>query len=105
MNMVLRRSQDTQNWLQSSVQSFLETCNWNDHSIEVQEIKLAAVEADRNPEEISTVETLLPYHLSVQEFFAAVNWDGALLNSAVIEAPALTPDESDFTLADFSNLF
>lgn len=93
-------SQETQNWLQSSVQTFFATCNWDNQSIEVQSLKLSA---------LTEVETELALNLSVQDFFAAVNWDGTSLSSPAL-APAqdlFEPAESDdgFTLTDFSDLF
>lgn len=92
-------SQDTQNWLQSTVQTFFATCNWDNQSIEVQAIKFSS---------ITEVATELTFHLSVEQFFAAVNWDGTSLNARSIpEAPLLNSSEpkETFTLTDFSDLF
>jgi len=93
---------DTQTWLQSSVQQFFKTCNWDDQPIEVQEIRFASLLDDN---------TSLDLTLSVSQFFASVNWDGTSLMAPalVIEEPELAeadadPDDS-FTLTDLSDLF
>ncbi|NJR48980.1 MAG: hypothetical protein HC780_04820 [Leptolyngbyaceae cyanobacterium CSU_1_3] len=89
-------------WLQSSVQEFFKTCNWEDQSIAVQAIKFASL-LDEN--------TALELTLSVGQFFAAVNWDGSTFSSpaAAIEEPEaidLKPSSDEtFTLTDFSDLF
>jgi hypothetical protein len=96
---LLSASQAAQNWLDSSVQEFFKTCNWDDQSIEVQDIQLASL-LDEN---IS-----LELTLSVGEFFAAVNWDGSSFTapSPIVEAPIASDSEEDtFTLTDFSDLF
>ncbi len=93
---------DTQTWLQSSVQQFFKTCNWDDQPIEVQEIRFASLLDDN---------TFLDLTLSVSQFLASVNWDGTSLTAPalVIEEPELIeadadPDDS-FTLTDLSDLF
>ncbi|KAM3098961.1 hypothetical protein ACKFKF_16060 [Phormidesmis sp. 146-12] len=88
-----------QNWLDSSVQEFFKTCNWDDHSIAVQDIQFASL-LDEN---IS-----LELTLSVGQFFAAVNWEGASFNKAplpIVEAPIASDSDGTFTLTDFSDLF
>jgi hypothetical protein len=88
----------TRNWLDSSVQEFFKTCNWEDHSIEVQDIQLASL-LDEN--------ITLELTLSVGQFFAAINWDGSSFNAPlpVLEAPIASDLEDTFTLTDFSDLF
>lgn len=97
-----RSAPDTQNWLRYPVQEFFKTCNWEDHSIEVQEIKFASL-LDEN--------VSLDLTLSVRQFFAAVNWDGSALTPAltIAEEPEVNETDIDsdgtFTLTDFSDLF
>ncbi len=98
----MNRSPDTQTWLQTSVQQFFKTCNWDDQPIEVREIRFASLLDDN---------TSLDLTLSVSQFFASVNWDGTSLMAPalVIEEPGLIeadadPDDS-FTLTDLSDLF
>ncbi len=98
MNAALFPSQE-QNWLDSSVQEFFKTCNWDDHSIAVQDIQLASL-LDEN---IS-----LELTLSVGQFFAAINWDGTSFKAPlpVVEEPIAASDlDGTFTLTDFSELF
>lgn len=93
---------DTQTWLQSSVQQFFKTCNWDDQPIEVQEIRFASLLDDN---------TSLDLTLSVSQFFASVNWDGATLMAPAlaIQAPETIEADADlndlFTLTDLSDLF
>jgi hypothetical protein len=94
------RPPDTQNYLQATVQEFFKTCNWEDQSLEVQEIRLASLLDDN---------TSLPLTLRVSQFFAAVNWDGTTFAnpSPVINSsdPTASNADSTFTLSDLSDLF
>ena len=92
---------DTQIWLQSTVQHFFKTCNWDDQTIEVQDIRFASLLDDN---------TALELTLTVSQFFAAVNWDGSTLAAqtpAIAEPQPIAVDESEdsFTLTDLSDLF
>ncbi len=85
----------TADWLQTSVQKFFTSINWDNHSPEVQQ---------RRSEPGVTPLNLT---LSVQEFFAAVNWDGSAIGLAPSSPPIALPSTSvnDFTLDAFSDLF
>lgn len=98
--------QDTQNWLNTSVQSFFSTCNWENR------VQLPT------PQEVAILEQAaaiagfseLSFELNVQQFFAAVNWDGTdrtALSVPRIENSGEDLDDlkNDFTLTDFSDLF
>ncbi|NDJ19870.1 hypothetical protein [Myxacorys almedinensis] len=97
--------QDTQHWLQAPVQTFFATCNWEDRSLEEQELRLSAI---ANPD-LTSEDRPLMLSLKVSQFFAAVNWDGLSLSRSVPvleEPPALGASDADgFTLTDFSDLF
>jgi hypothetical protein len=89
-----------QAWLQSSVQQFFKTCNWEDEPIAVQELRFASLLDDH---------TALSLNLNVSQFFAAINWDGTTLAtpSPIVEAPAPIALDADgtFTLSELSDLF
>jgi hypothetical protein len=85
-------------WLQSSVQKFFSSFNWEDNTPEVQEIKLTSQE-NSGP---------LSLTLSVNQFFAAVNWDGAAIapaTSASLSQPTSATLQEDLTLDGFSDFF
>lgn len=95
--------QDTQNWLQSSVQSFFTTCNWENET----------VAARSTPNDVQRLEqaaalesfTELSFDLRVRQFFAAVNWEGTMTaQPSIVEEPLPQPTDG-FTLTDFSDLF
>ncbi|HEY9750350.1 MAG TPA: hypothetical protein V6C63_16825 [Allocoleopsis sp.] len=87
-----------QAWLQSSVQAFFTSFNWEDQSPEVQELKLQALQGSNAP---------LSLTLSVHQFFGAINWEGAAAAApvAVTTSPPPTAIANDLTLDDFSSLF
>ncbi len=99
-------------WLSVPVQNFFKTCNWENQSKAVQEVQNASF--SQEPIELTLA-------LSVNQFFAAVNWDGVSLvpqtpdgvdsfgdSASAIEdleaAFAMTNDDG-FTLSSFSDLF
>ena len=88
-----------QSWLQSSVQTFFTGFNWEDHSPEVQELKLQSLQGSNTP---------LSLTLSVNQFFGAINWEGVAA-AAPVAVPASTSQPvsvaNDLTLDDFSSLF
>jgi hypothetical protein len=87
---------DRQSWLQSSVQQFFTGVNWDDHSVEVQKIKLTGT---------GDTPIALSLTLSVGEFFSAVQWDGATIAPvATVEVPDAAPIE-DLTLDNFFDQF
>lgn len=94
--------QDTQNWQQSSVQSFFTTCNWENQTVAVrptlQDVQLL--------EQAAAIEsfTELSFHLRVHQFFAAVNWEGTTAQRPEAIEPLPEPTDG-FTLTDFSDLF
>lgn len=92
--------QDTQNWQCSSVHTFFSTCNWED-----QQSTSEAVAILEQAVAIAPL-TELPFNLKVQQFFAAVNWDGTEV-SITSPTPIENFDEptEEFTLTDFSDLF
>jgi hypothetical protein len=88
-------SMSASNWLQSSVQVFFSSLNWDDLSPDVQPVGQAMSQYSDAP---------LSLDLSVHHFFAAINWDGATI-AAPVAAPAQPVSASSFTLDDFSGLF
>ena len=88
-------------WQQTSVQTFFTNFNWDDHSPEVQELKLASAQNSTAP---------LSLELSVCQFFATVNWDGNSI-AAPVQSPAppapepLSQPTNDITLDDFFGSF
>jgi len=88
-------STNTSNWLYSSVQEFFSTLNWEDLPPDPQPIGEVTLQYSDAP---------LRLDLSVSNFFAAINWEGAAIAAAVSAQPQPTSAES-FTLDDFSALF
>lgn len=86
----------SQDWLRSSVQQFFSGFNWDDHSPELQEIKLTALNDTAAP---------LSLTLSVSQFFAAMNWSGTTIAAPVPTQQPVAPPADDLTLDDFSSLF
>ncbi len=88
-------SMNTSNWLQSSVQEFFSTLNWEDLPLDIQ-----------HPGQVSPQysDAPLSLNLSVSNFFAAVNWEGATIAAPVLTTTQPTSNTS-FTLDDFSDLF
>jgi hypothetical protein len=87
-------------WLQSSVQSFFSTINWEDSPPEVQQIKQNAMPST------GATATPISMAMSVNQFFAAINWDNAAIAAPVQQATSLSqPKPSEITLDDFSDLF
>ncbi len=85
-------------WLQSSVQAFFTAVNWEDQPLEVQELKLTALQESGQP--------TLSLYMSVNRFFAAVNWDGSAIAADPVLPELAAPQPQDsFTLDDFSGLF
>lgn len=85
-------------WLQSSVQTFFTGFNWDNQSPEVQELKLQSLQGNNTP---------LSMTLNVNQFFGAINWEGAAAAAPVAvttSAPPVAP-ANDLTLDDFSSLF
>jgi hypothetical protein len=98
-----------QDWLSLPVQNFFKTCNWENQSKAVQEVKQASF--SQEPVELTLA-------LSVNQFISAVNWEGVALvpqasskavdNAAAIEdleAAFAKPNDEQFTLSNFSDLF
>ncbi|MEX0268134.1 hypothetical protein AB3R30_03240 [Leptolyngbyaceae cyanobacterium UHCC 1019] len=85
----------TSNWLQSSVQEFFSTLNWEDLPPNIQPIGEVTSQYSDAP---------LSLDLSVSRFFAAINWEGAAI-AALVSAPSPSPSADSFTLDDFSDLF
>jgi hypothetical protein len=111
-----QHSQDTQQWLHRSVQAFFSTCNWEDCSINIRDIHWSAL----TPADLTSEPLALS--LSVNQFFAAVDWDGSLKQGGmsqvtmpqiamfqtapeVEDLPATIESARTFTLTDFSDLF
>lgn len=86
----------TKNWLQSSVQEFFSRINWEDAPLEVQELKLHALQGSDTP---------LSLTLSVSQFFAAIPWEGTPIAPQTGNQVESESTENAFTLDDFSNLF
>ncbi len=86
---------NSNSWLQSSVQEFFSTLNWEDSSLDTQQMNQVTSQDSDAP---------LSLDLSVSNFFTAVNWEGAAIAAAVSAQPQPTSPES-FTLDDFSALF
>lgn len=83
-------------WLQWSVQKFFSTFNWEDNPPEVQELKRTSQDGD----------SPLSLTLSVCQFFASVNWEGATIAAPTPMPPVSAPTaKTELTLDDFSNLF
>lgn len=83
-------------WLQTSVQTFFGNFNWEDNPPEVQQVKLTTLQASTVPLNLS---------LSVSQFFAAFNWDGATI-AAAISPPEPQPKAAiDVTVDDFFSQF
>ena len=89
-------STSSEDWLRASVQQFFSALNWEDHSPELQEIKLTALNETAVP---------LSLTLSVSQFFAAINWSGTTIAAPVPIQPPVPPPTDDLTLDDFSSLF
>lgn len=96
-------SQDTQNWLSSSVHSFFTACNWENKPVPA--ILTPDIQRLEQAVEIESV-TELSFELRVRQFFAAVNWDGTTMAlPPEIEAEPIPEPLDSFTLTDFSDLF
>jgi hypothetical protein len=92
-------SASSSSWMQQSVRQFFSAFNWEDHSPEVQELKLNAFRGSDQP---------LSLLLTVSQFFSAINWDGDPIASTVSSTedhPELDTRTDALTLDDFSNLF
>ena len=87
-------------WKRETVQQFFGSCNWDDHSLKVQALKLTATQPQDSDRPLSLT-------LKVQDFFAAVNWDGtAIAAFPTLEKLAIEDTAADnLTLDDFSDLF
>lgn len=83
------------NWLQSSVQEFFSTLNWEDLPPNIQQIGEVTFQYSDAP---------LSLDLSVSRFLAAINWEGAAI-AAPVNAPTPSTSADSFTLDDFSDLF
>jgi hypothetical protein len=83
------------NWLQSSVQEFFSTLNWEDLPPDIQPMGQITSQYSDAP---------LTLDLSVSQFFAAVNWEGAAI-AAPVSTPTQASSTDSFTLDDFSGLF
>jgi hypothetical protein len=82
-----------QAWLRQTVQQFFNAVNWNDHSPEIQTLRLSAHHMPHS---------LL---LTVDQFFSTINWEG---DAAVpLKLPSASPVEVDdsLTLEEFTDLF
>ncbi|PZV14410.1 MAG: hypothetical protein DCF22_09080 [Leptolyngbya sp.] len=88
-------SMNTGNWLQSSVQEFFSTLNWEDLPPNIQQIGEVTSQYSDAP---------LSLDLSVSRFFAAINWEGVAI-AAPVSTPAQSSSADSFTLDDFSGLF
>lgn len=86
-------------WKQKSVQTFFSTFNWDDHSPQVQELRLTASQKFSNQP--------LSLALKVSEFLGTVNWDGnAIANTSnLLKAFTMESPSNTFTLEDLSDLF
>jgi len=82
-------------WLQSSVQEFFSTLNWEDLPPNIQQIGEVTSQYSDAP---------LSLDLSVSRFFAAINWEGAAI-AAAVSTPTQSSSADSFTLDDFSDLF
>lgn len=86
-------------WLSMTLREFFTQINWADQPPEIQAIQLTALQGDR-PE--------LSLQLTVNQFFAAIPWDGktaaAPLDYQDLSSPAVS-GEPEFTVDDFAGLF
>jgi len=78
------------------VQEFFSRVNWEDTSLEVQELKFHALQG---------FDTPLSLTLTVNQFFAAIPWDGVPSAPQTLNPIESTSTEDGFTLDDFSNFF
>jgi hypothetical protein len=84
-----------QAWLKQSVQQFFNAVNWENHSLEIQTLRLAA-QSESQP------CSLL---LTVNQFFSTINWEGDAATPPKPTPSPATSADSIFTLDDFSDLF
>lgn len=93
-------AQISANWLQTSVQDFFSSINWEMAPVEVQQFKRESLQA--SPE-------LTSLTLSVARFFSCIPWEGQPViapSFAESENLEIEQEESeDLTLDDFSSLF
>ena len=86
-------------WQRQTVQQFFGSCNWDDHSLKLQALKLTATQPQGSDQPLSLT-------LKVQDFFAAVNWDGtAIAAFSKPEKVAIEDSADDLTLDGFADLF
>ena len=83
-------------WLRESVQQFFGDFNWENNPPEVQQVKLASLQASAAP---------LSLMLTVSQFFAAFNWDGAAIAAAASPAELAAEAAVEVTIDDFFSQF